>query len=208
MKKTTRQFLSTLTLIALLLLTPSALEARMCLDPTPDGGITLSDVLDVIDAQGAECATDPGACLLDFNRNGIVDCVDIEIAAANYGPCPCLGDTNDDGDVDIADLANAAADVDQDCSLDINLDGSVDVEDVEIYQCLFPAPGSPVVFAYDQRMDLDGDGTVGLDDGAMLGTIIAAGPPECGANVVPDASIDALDYLLVAHRLSASATCP
>ena len=150
-------------------------------DVDGDGVVGSADLAVLLAAWGT---ADPR---VDFDGDGEVACFDQAFLLGNWGECPPLPeDVNGDTVVDLLDVDLASSNLGLDCTVDLNLDGSVDGDDVDALLCLWETPGP--------LGDFDGSGLVGVTD---LNTLLAAFGAACQCDLDRDGIVASSDIGII-----------
>lgn len=172
---------------------PASASNGSCLgDLNDDGEVSLLDFQIFSNNYGTDFAR------ADFNGNYIVGDVDFEIFLARFGnPCPCLEDLDDgtgtgtpDGVVNADDRDYLQQDYDLDCRADVDGNGTVGDEDIEIVDLSLGMTEPDA----DPRADVDGDNDVDANDYGFVSSYLGL---DCRADLNRDGTVDGTDVKLL-----------
>lgn len=171
-------------------------------DINEDGSVDNGDLEIVLAAWGPATA-DTAA---DVNHDGKVGCFDRGFVLGNWGSCPEVDpDLTGDEIVDCRDLdalihafGDCSIDVNQngiwdaeDPSLDVDNNGLVTLNDVELVACFFGLAGS------GPHLDFDGNGRVGPEDQQIVAAHLNQ---ECRFDLDQSGGVDPMDVHVVIER--------
>jgi|GEM_PF-2993640 len=167
-------------LLALVAGAGPALATHCPADVVVDGVVDVEDIAFVLAEWGL-----PGSDA-DINGDGDVGCYDLTYVQGNFGPCLCDGDATGDGSVDVSDQLVVLSTWDNDCRADLDENGIVDGNDIDIVRCQWGTD--------DPDVDIDGNGEVDTGD---LVAVTGAFGTDCKGDLDHSNAVDIGDLLEV-----------